>query len=616
MISFNKLALIMLNISNLTFRIAGRTIFENASAFIGQNHRVGMVAPNGTGKSTLFKLITKEFEQDNGEISLMSNKTLGIVQQDIKDDDTKLIDVVLEADKERAALLKESETATDPERIGFIFERLEDISAYEAPAKAAIILSGLGFDEEAQQQPISSFSGGWRMRVALASALFIEPDLLLLDEPTNHLDFEAIIWLENYLNSYPHTFIIISHDREILNNTVTHIMNIDECKLVMYKGTYDQFETMRAQKKMSQQALFEKQQAMKAKMMSFVDRFRAKATKAKQAQSRLKAIEKMDFVDAVLAERSISFNFPEPEEIGSPLIHLDNVSVGYEPGKAILKNLNLRIDMDDRIALLGANGNGKSTFIKLLSDKLKQQSGNIAKNNKLRVGYFAQHQMEELNPQNTPYETLKPFFEIQVEHKIRAILGKFGFDKLKSDTKIAKLSGGEKSRLLFCIMSFNAPHIMLLDEPTNHLDIEARSALMMAINNYKGCVIIVSHDPHLVEEVADQLWLVQNNRVEQYDESLDDYRKLIIKQRREERSQKKKNKQKKISKKENKAKIEELQSLEKDIEKLNNKKSALEQELASKDILNNHDLLSEKTKEFKKIIEKLEELETKWLSQS
>jgi len=375
----------MLVLDRLTYRIAGRTLLEDASLTVSKGQRVGLVGPNGTGKSTLFKLIAGELELDGGEISLMTNTSVGMVRQDLPDDGMSLLDVVLAADTERDALLTEAETATDPQRIADIYTRLTDINAYDAPARAATILAGLGFDEENQQKPLKDFSGGWRMRVALAAALFLEPDLLMLDEPTNHLDFEALVWLENYLTNYPHTLIIISHDRDILNKTVTHIAHLDQCKLVNYTGSYDEFEVRRAQKQMNQQALFEKQQAQKDRMMDFVKRFGAKASKAKQAQSRLKAIERMDMVDAIIADRTTRFQFPEPKELASSIITLRDTDVGYD-GKPVLRNINRSLTMEDRIALLGANGNGKSTLVKLLSGKLEAMGGDVVRHSKLRVG--------------------------------------------------------------------------------------------------------------------------------------------------------------------------------------------------------------------------------------
>lgn len=525
----------MLTIQDLTYRVGGRTLLDRAALSIGAGQRVGLVGPNGVGKSTLFKLIAGELMADAGDISIVKNASVGWVKQDLPEDDTSLIDIVLAADTERSALLQEVETVEDPERMAYIYTRLEEISAYDAPSRAATILSGLGFDTAAQQRPISDFSGGWRMRVALAATLFRQPNLLMLDEPTNHLDFEAMIWLENYLMRYRETLLIISHDREILNKTVTHILHMEDQKLNAYTGTYDEFERRRAERLMNQTALREKQLKQKAHMQKFVDRFGATASKARQAQSRLKAIAKMDIVDAVMADRVTAFEFPEPEPLRSPLITLDFVDAGYEPEKPILRKLNLRIDMDDRIALLGANGNGKSTLVKLLAGHLSPQLGEIHKSGKLKVGYFAQFQTDELDVNLTPYQTMQQVMKTLAEPKVRAVLGKFGFDKDKADTKVGECSGGEKARLLFCLMSYHAPHIMLLDEPTNHLDMDAREALMQALNNYTGAVILVSHDPHLVENVADRLWLVADGTCVPYEDDLEAYKKLVVQQRKRER---------------------------------------------------------------------------------
>ena len=501
---------------------------------------MGLVGPNGVGKSTLFKLITGELASDGGDIALIKGASLGMVRQDLPDDETPIIDIVLAADTERTQLLQEAEHTDDVDRIGYIYERLNEINAYEAPSRASSILAGLGFSEQAQGSPISSFSGGWRARVALAAVLFLQPNVLLLDEPTNHLDIESLVWLENFLMRYRETLIIISHDRDILNKTVDHIVHLENKKLVMYTGNYDQFERRRAEKLLNQQSLHEKQQAQKAQMMKFVDRFRATASKARQAQSRLKAIERMDIVDAVIAERVTAFTFPEPKEMKSPLIKLDQVDAGYTTGKPILRKLGLTINHNDRIALLGANGNGKSTLVKILSDRLEPMAGTIHKSGKLKVGYFAQFQTDELDVTLTPFEIIRAATQEGSEVKVRAMLSQFGFDKRKADTKVGEISGGEKARLLFCLMSFEAPHIMLLDEPTNHLDIDAREALIQALNNYTGAIILVSHDPHLVECVADQLWLVAEGTCKPFDDDLETYKKLVIRQRRLEREKTKK----------------------------------------------------------------------------
>ena len=524
----------MLSIQNLTYRVAGRTLLDNVSVNIPSGHRIGLVGLNGTGKSTLFKLISGDLDADGGEVSLIRGASLSMVRQDFPDEHSPILDIVLAADTERTQLLAEAETTEDPERIGEIYERLNEINAYEAPSRAASILAGLGFDEAAQTQPVSAFSGGWRARVALAAVLFRQPNVLLLDEPTNHLDFESLVWLENFLMRYRETLIIISHDRDILNKTVDHILHLDNRKLVQYTGNYDQYERRRAEKMLNQQTMHDKQQAQKAQMMKFVDRFRATASKARQAQSRLKAIEKMDIVDAVIADRITAFTFPQPKEMKSPLIKLSHVDAGYDD-KVILRNLNLTINHTDRIALLGANGNGKSTLVKIISDRLAPMAGELHKSGKLKIGYFAQFQTDELDVTMTPFEIMQAAMQESSEVKVRSTLSPFGFDKHKADTKVGELSGGEKARLLFCLMSREAPHIMLLDEPTNHLDIDAREALIQALNNYNGAIILVSHDPHLIECVADQLWLVANKTCKPYDEDLDAYRKLVIRQRRLEK---------------------------------------------------------------------------------
>ena len=573
----------MLNIQDLTYRVGGRTLLERASLNIGAGQRVGLVGPNGIGKSTLFKLIANELIADGGDINLVKSATVGWVRQDLPEDDTKLIDIVLAADTERAALMLEAETVEDPERMAYIYTRLDEIDAYDAPSRAASILAGLGFDAEAQLRPISDFSGGWRMRVALAATLFRQPNLLMLDEPTNHLDFEAMVWLENYLMRYKETLLIISHDRDILNKTVTHILHMEDKKLNAYTGTYDEFERRRAERLLNQAALREKQLKQKAHMQKFVDRFGATASKARQAQSRLKMIQKMDIVDAVMADRVTAFEFPEPQELRSPLITLDHVDAGYETGKPILKKLNLRIDMDDRIALLGANGNGKSTLVKLLSGRLSELGGDIVKSGKLKIGYFAQFQTDELDVTKTPYQIMQEAMIGVHESRVRAALGRFGFDKDKADTLVGSCSGGEKARLLFCLMSYDAPHILLLDEPTNHLDIDAREALVQAINNYTGAVILVSHDPHLVESVCDRLWLVADGTCVSYDGDLEDYRKLIVAQRKREREGAKQEARKtKNEKKSGSNKVEkETTKLEEAVRILAEKKDEMENELAN-----------------------------------
>jgi len=540
----------MLTVSDLTYRIGGRTILDSCNLTIMNGWKAGIIGLNGAGKSTLFKLISGDLQADGGKITISQNQTFGMVRQDIPQTDETLLDIVLASHEEMASLWAASATETDPQKISDIYERLTEIDAYSAPAKASTLLTGLGFSEEQLNEPFNSFSGGWQMRVALAAALFVEPQILLLDEPTNHLDLEAIMWLETYLANYPHTLLIISHDREVLNKCIDHVVHVENSSLTLYTGNYDTFERERAEKRGLQQKMFEKQQNERQHMQKFVDRFKAQASKARQAQSRIKALERMNLVDAVIADRAVQFTFPNPDEIPSPMLSMNDTDIGYTEGLPILKKLNENIDNNDRIALLGANGNGKSTLMKLIAGKLEPMGGNIFRNGKLRIGYFSQHQTEELDVDETPYEAMYHIMskaKIQVkEHEVRAKLGAFGFSHNLANNKISSLSGGEKARLLFAFMSFNAPHLLLLDEPTNHLDIDARSALVNALNNYEGAIVIVSHDPNMVERVADRLWLVKDGTCHHFDGDMEDYRKFTIQSKRKERQseRKKKNKNK------------------------------------------------------------------------
>ena len=522
----------MLQITDLTYRVAGRTLFERASATIPDKARVGLVGKNGAGKTTLLRLIMRQIDPDGGEIQLTTGLKIGTVAQEMPSVSDTLIDFVLKADSERTALLAEAEHARDPQRIADIHHRLADIEAHRATPRAARILAGLGFKEDAQSKPISDFSGGWRMRVALAAALFASPDLLLLDEPTNHLDLEATMWLENFLASYPSTVFVVSHDRELLNKVVDRILHVENGKLVLYNGGYDRFERTRRERLAHQAAVASRQMAERKHIQAFVDRFRAKASKARQAQSRLKALERMEPIVAVAEERVIRFEFPSPQELAPPLLVLDRVDVGYEPGKPILSRLSLRVDPDDRIALIGANGNGKSTLVKLLAGRLEPMAGRRRAPGKLRVGYFAQHQTDELDLEATPFEHMKHLMAKSDDAQVRAQLGRFGFRQERAEVKVVSLSGGEKARLLFALMSRNAPNLMLLDEPTNHLDIDAREALVEALNDYEGAVILVSHDPHIVELTADRLWLVKDGAVTAYQGDLEDYRAHLLDEQR------------------------------------------------------------------------------------
>jgi ATP-binding cassette subfamily F protein 3 len=524
----------MLTIENLTYRIGGRMLLERANLALPAGHHAGLVGRNGTGKSTLLKLIAGELHADSGDITLPNGTRMGMVAQEAPAGPESLIDTVLMADRERTALLAEAEHATDPHRIADVHTRLADIEAHRAPARAATILHGLGFNAEQQLRPCRDFSGGWRMRVALAAVLFSEPDLLLLDEPTNHLDLEATLWLEDYLKRYPHTVLLVSHDRDLLNKVVDKIIHLEALKLTVYSGGYDTFEKTRALKIANIAAAQKKQEAQRAHMQAFIDRFRYKASKARQAQSRIKMLARMEPIVSVAEEQTIEFDFPNPDQLAPPILALDHVEAGYEPGKPVLRNLNLRLDMDDRVALLGANGNGKSTLAKLLAGRLQPLSGTLRKSGKLRVGYFAQHQTDELDINATPLQIMDRLAPQTIEQKRRAHLGRFGFQQDKALTKVSSLSGGEKARLLLALMSRETPHVLLLDEPTNHLDIDSRQALVQAINSFEGAVVLISHDPHLIELTADRLWLVAGGTVKSFDGDMDDYRKLLTEQRRDD----------------------------------------------------------------------------------
>ncbi len=531
----------MLKIQDISYSVAGRPLLEGASASIPTGHKVGIVGRNGTGKTTLFRLIRGELTLDTGTITLPSGAKIGGVAQEVPSSDTSLIDTVLEADTERAALL--AEEASDPARIAEIQERLAAIDAWGAEARAATILKGLGFTHAEQQMPCSAFSGGWRMRVALAGVLFAQPDLLLLDEPTNYLDLEGALWLEAYLTKYPHTVLIISHDRELLNRAVGHILHLNDRKLTLYTGGYDTFAKTRAERRAVQAAAAKKQEAQRAHLQSFVDRFKAKASKAKQAQSRVKMLERMDTIRAPEDAARTVFTFPEPEELSPPIINMDGTAVGYS-GTPVLRRLNLRLDQDDRIALLGRNGEGKSTLSKLLAGKLKAMEGRITSSSKLRVGYFAQHQVDELHLDETPLDHIRRERPNDAPPKLRARLAGFGLGADQAETLVAKLSGGQKARLSLLLATIEAPHLLILDEPTNHLDIESREALVEALTAYSGAVILVSHDMHLLSLVADRLWLVKDGHVAPYDGDLETYRVSLLGQEpRAQKPQKQKPKQ-------------------------------------------------------------------------
>jgi len=518
----------MLQIGDLTYRLGPRLLFDQASAMLPAGGRVGFVGRNGVGKTTLFRLIAGEIAPEGGTIALPRPTRLGQVEQEAPGGGISLIDFVLGADAECSALLAEAESATDPVRIAEIQTRLVDIGAHSAPARAAAILAGLGFDEGAQMRPLSAFSGGWRMRVALAAALFTTPDMLLLDEPTNYLDIEGTLWLMDHFADYPASFLIISHDRDLLDQSCDHILHLDRGKLTLYRGNYSSFERQRREQQMLLGKTAKKQEEKRKHLQAFVNRFRAKATKARQAQARLKILAKMEEVELIVDDELPPFHLPSPKKpLSPPIIALENASAGYCE-RPVLSRLNLSISNDDRIGLLGANGNGKSTLAKLLGGRLGALGGNVIRATKLRAGLFTQHQIDDLDPADTALSAVRRLTPDASETIARAHAARLGFPAAKAETPVALLSGGEKARLLLGLSAFDAPHLLILDEPTNHLDIDSRTALIDALNEYEGAVILIAHDRHLLEACVEGLWLVADGTVTTYDGDLDDYRRLVL----------------------------------------------------------------------------------------
>ncbi len=525
----------LLVIDDATIRMAGRPLLDHASLRVDAGRRIGLVGRNGAGKSTLLRAIAGELALDGGAIHLAAAARMAQVRQEAPSGPASLVETVLEGDPDRLALLAEAELAP-PARLAEIHERLRAIGADAAPARAAAILAGLGFDTAAQARPVSEFSGGWRMRVALATALFAQPDLLLLDEPTNHLDLEATMWLEGWLARFPGACLIVSHDRGLLDRAVEAIAHLDQRRLSLTPGGYTEFVRIRTEQAMQQARAAERITAQRAHMQAFVDRFRAKATKARQAQSRLKALERLPAMESVVEDAVTRFAFPEPAFLAPPILQLDRVDAGYD-GRAVLRGVNLRLDMEDRVALLGANGNGKSTLAKLLAGRLAPMLGEMRRSPKLRVGYFAQHQADELVASESPVDHMARAMPAALPPAVRAQLARFGLDADRADTPTAQLSGGERARLLLALATRDAPQLLILDEPTNHLDIDAREALVRALAEFGGAVLLITHDPHLVELVADRLWLVGDGAVKPYDGDLDDYRGLLAERARPMRTE-------------------------------------------------------------------------------
>ena len=606
----------MLKISNISYSVEGRPLFDGASATIPDGHKVGLVGRNGTGKTTLFRLIRTELALEGGSLSLPSRAQIGGVAQEVPSNDVSLIDTVLAAHSERASLLAEAETATDPIRIADIQTRLSDIDAWSAEARAASILKGLGFDSEKQALPCSAFSGGWRMRVALAGVLFAQPDLLLLDEPTNYLDLEGAIWLESYLAKYPHTVMIISHDRGLLNRSVGSILHLEDRKLTFYNGAYDTFAKTRAARLATAEAEAKKQASRRAHLQSYVDRFRYKADKARQAQSRLKAIARLEPITRPQEAALRRFSFPEPEELSPPILRVEDGIVGYD-GTAVLSKLDLRIDQDDRIALLGQNGEGKSTLAKLISDRLTPMAGRVVRSSKLRIGYFAQHQVDELHIDETPLDHIRRLRPAKTPAQLRAILGGFGIGAEQTETLVGRLSGGQKARLSLLLATLDAPHMLILDEPTNHLDIESREGLVEALTAYSGAVILISHDMHLLSLVADRLWLVKDGKVTPYEEDLETYRKdLLSTEKPTTQKSPSKPKPRRASRDEILALRSEVRKCEDRLEKLNAMRDKLAEKLADPALYEDARIgeLATWNSKYAEVMDALERAENLWMA--
>ena len=605
----------MIKIEKISFSIGGRKLLDTGNITIPSGHKVGVVGRNGTGKTTLFGLIKEDLELESGQINIPKYAKIGDVQQEVSENNLSVIDTILAADEERETLLKRAKTEKDPDQIAEMQIRLEDIGAWSAEARASTILKGLGFNEEDNHLPCQSFSGGWRMRISLAAVLFNQPDLLLLDEPTNYLDLEGTIWLENYLGTYPHTVLVISHDRNLLNNCVNSILHLEDKNLTYYSGNYEKFAETRMAQLENKFSEIKKQDKTRQHLQSFVDRFRYKAKKAKQAQSRLKALSKLKTISLPNERALRKILFPSPDKLASPLLSIENGSTGYN-GKAVLSNLNLRIDHDEKIALLGKNGEGKSTLSKLLADRIPLLSGSLIRSSKLRIGYFSQHQTDELRKDETPFDHLSRARPNKSISERKKILGSFGIGSDQSELQVLAMSGGQKARLLLLLATLDNPHLLILDEPTNHLDIESREALIEALTKFSGAVILVSHDFHLLSLVSEKLWLVKNGVVCPYEEDLESYRSDILIKKHGKRSKASKNSD---SKKENQKTLlaykAEVKKCEDRVEKLLNMRKKVADILSDQDLYSVEKLkdLENWNKKFSEIDEAINRAEKLWI---
>ena len=612
----------MLNLNSITVRLGGRTILDRATAALPPRSRVGLIGRNGAGKTTLMKVVAQLMEADGGTVDMPKNAKIGYIAQEAPSGQTTPFEEVLAADVERAALLDEEEHTQDHHRIGEIHERLIAIDAHAAPARASRILVGLGFDEDMQHRPLDSYSGGWKMRVALAALLFSEPDLLLLDEPSNHLDLEATMWLESFLKSYRATMVLISHERDLLNNVVDHILHLEGGKTTLYPGGYDAFERQRAERLAQLASAQAAQDSQRAKLQDYVARNSARASTAKQAQSRAKMLAKMQPIASISEDPSLTFDFPSPDALKPPLVTLDMAAVGYS-ATPVLTKLNFRLDPDDRVALLGRNGNGKTTLARLLAAQLPAMEGGISVSGKMRVGYFTQYQVEELDRDDTPLEHMTRMMKGMSPGAVRAQLGRFGFSGNKAITQVGKLSGGERARLALALITRDAPHMLILDEPTNHLDVDAREALVQALNAYDGAVVIVSHDRHMIELTADRLVLVDEGTAQEFAGTLDDYTDLILKGTGKAATPKRDKKEERKAAAAAREKEAELRkaasSAETEMTKLTDQRSAIERAMFDPTSATGPDAkltMSELMKLRADITAKIDAAESKWLAAS
>lgn len=618
----------MLNFTNLTLRRGNTTLFRDVSLTIHAGQKLGITGSNGSGKSSLFALIRGELHPDQGECSLPSNLVVSHVAQETPAVDDLALEYVLQGDAEYYQLqsrITQAESDGETDKLGEWHERMGQIGGYAAPARAARLLDGLGFSQEQARQAVREFSGGWRMRLNLARALMCRSDILLLDEPTNHLDLDAVIWLQDWLRAYPGTLLLISHDRDFLDEVVGHILHVAEQGLTLYTGTYSDFETQRALRLAQQQAAFDKQRREIDHVRQFVNRFRAKATKARQVQSRIKALERMEAIAPAHVDSPFRFAFRAPTKMPFPLLRLEGGRLGYGD-TTVLREVEFSLLPGERIALLGANGSGKSTLIKFLAGEVPAIAGSVERARDLNIGYFAQHQLELLNAAQTPMEHLLQLDPQASEQELRDYLGGFGFSGDKAMQTTGQFSGGEKARLVLAIIVYQQPNLLLLDEPTNHLDIEMRHALGMALQDYQGAMIVVSHDRHLLRTVSDSLWLVSDGKVGEYDGDLDDYRQWLLERKRSQSNQQDEGNPSAVSKKERRQQQAVLRKqlqplrtalgkLEKRLDQLNDEKVELETLLTDLSLYEeaNKSRLTEILARKAKLESELQDVEEAWL---